>query len=268
MHPVKFICLAGIALTSGCARVSVHALREDGYATTKPEGMRYYMPKAYLLVMRIPASTAKTTNASMGGADGHIGGPRQPPAHIGPPALGAAAPAAPKGSSTDTTKSPTTSPSPTTNTSFQASSDTYVAKLIYLPNKSEPMAISESPGLFGTVTMGASLQDGWMLTSLQGSSDQKVAETLTAVASLVSAAYGGGASKAATGSPPAPGGLPGDKGTPLPPAQSELLSAGLYDFRPTGLCRLTSFETVLVPPPTILPYCVQAVAAAATTAQP
>ena len=267
MQPVKLLSLASIIIISGCAQVSVHALTPDGYATSKAEGMRYYMPKAYLLVMRIPATTAKTTTGGAGSADGNVGGPTIPPSHIGPPAPGTTPPAAPTGSSTDTSKSPTTSSIPTTDTSFQASSDTYVAKLIYLPDKTEPMAVSASPGIFGTVSIGASLQDGWMLTSLQGSSDAKVAETLTAVASLVSAAYGGGAPKAATESKPAPGSLHGSQGTPAQPAESELLSAGLYDFRSTGICRLTSFETLLVPPATILPYCPQPVASTTTTSQ-
>ena len=226
------------------------------------------MPKAYLLVMRIPATIAKTITGGRGATDANVGGQTAPPSHIGPPAPGAAPPAAPTGGSTDASKSPTISPSPTTDTSFQASSDTYVAKLIYLPDKTEPMAVSESPGLFGTVSMGASLQDGWMLTSLQGSGDEKVAETLTAVASLVSAAYGGGAPKAVTGNaPPAPGALPGRRGKHPQPAGSELLSAGLYDFRPTGICRLTSFETVIVPPTTTLPYCPQPVASTIITPQ-
>jgi hypothetical protein len=120
-----------------------------------------------------------------------------------------------------------------------------VAKLIYLPDYNRPMAISESPGLFGTVTMGASLQDGWMLTSLQGSGDSKTAETLTAAASLVSALAGGGAG-AAKAAVPKPGG--GPAGAP-PPSPTKLLPPGLYSLVYNGsgilkdVCLVRAFDT-------------------------
>jgi hypothetical protein len=247
-------------MIASCAMVSVHSLDADGNATAKPEGLRYYMPKPYLLVMRVPASGSLSTTPDTKSQIPDLGGPTAPPTHIGSPPPGATPPAAPK-ATTDGSNGPSTptGQSPTTDTSYQAFSDQYVAKLIYLPDMSQPMAISENPGLFGTVSMGATLQDGWLLTSLQGSSNQQVAETISAIASLAGAFVGGGAPKAGAGaakSAAAPGAVP-----PPSPPQPPLLSAGLYEFRYvhgvlTGLCRLVAFEDQPSPALSVLNSCV------------
>lgn len=251
-----------ILLVVGCAKVSVHPLDANGYATGKPEGLRYYMPRPYLLVMRVPASSSSQAAVNMGNQNTNLGGPNSPPSRIGPPPAGATPPKSPTGTTPadgSTGPSTPTGQSPTTDTSYQAVSEQYVAKLIYLPDMSQPMAISESPGLFGTVTMGATLQDGWLLTSLQGNSDQQVAQTISAIASLAGAFVGGGAPKAAAAAkPPAPGAIP-EQPSPAPPAP-QLLSAGLYEFRYvngalTGLCRLVAFEDPPSPALSILPSC-------------
>lgn len=104
------------------------------------------------------------------------------------------------------------------------------------------MTITESTGLFGTVSTQLTLQNGWMLTGVQNSADSKTAETISAVASLVSA-FGGGGAKSSGGSK-AVGGFNGTskENTSLPS-----LRPGLYDFRYdgygrlTGLCALTLF---------------------------
>lgn len=267
-------CVLPLLVLTGCAQVTVHALTPTGDSTNKPEGARYYLPKPYLLVMRLPPDSADTGATGGGGggssgSDGHLPKtrPKKPVSDIkpghpagpvpdGPPAPGGASGSKPSDDGSDgSPKSGTAAPAsnPTSDLSYSATNGAYVAKLIYLPDLSQPMAISESPGLLGTASMGASLQDGWMLTSLQGSSDAKVADTLSAMASLVSAAAGGGASAAAKGAkkaapPSAPGG--GQAPPPTPPP-TPLLSAGLYAFQyPSngkllGLCRMTAFE----PPP-------------------
>jgi hypothetical protein len=217
------------------------------------------MPRPYLLVMRLPATGAQsgvTTDTTRP----NIGGRTSPPGTIGPPPPGSILPGAPSNPKTDSGQSaggPSSGgQTPITDTSYQAVSDEYVAKLIYLPDMSQPMAVTESPGLFGTVSMGASLQDGWMLTSLQGSGDTKTAETIGAIASLVSSLQGGAAKPPAAAKPP--GGLPEEVQVPQP----QLLSAGLYDFTYRsgtigGMCRLASFEQTPNPPPTVLPFCYQ-----------
>ena len=211
-------------------------------------------PNRTLLVMRVPASNTGNQNPNLGGQN-------PPPAHIGAPPAGAMPPAPPNGTTTPNGSNGPSTPtgqSPTTDTSYQAVSDQYVAKLIYLPDMSHAMAISESPGLFGTVTMGATLQDGWLLTSLQGNSNQQVAETISAIASLAGAFVGGGAPKAGAAAAARPGALPGPP-TAVPSAP-QLLSAGLYEFRYvngvlTGLCRLVAFEDQPSPALSVLPSC-------------
>jgi hypothetical protein len=66
-----------------------------------------------------------------------------------------------------------------------------MVRLIYLPDYTHPMAINENPGLFGLASMKPTLQDGWMLTSLEGSGDSKTAETIGAVAQLIGSVEGG-----------------------------------------------------------------------------
>jgi hypothetical protein len=265
MSTVAFLCGCGL-IVSACAKVSVIPLDTNGNATFKAEGMRYYMPRPYLLVMRLPATssqsgvTSETTRPNMGGRT-------SPPSIIGPPPPGSIPPGGPSPNKTDNGQ-PSGGPSsggqtPITDTSYQAVSDQYVAKLIYLPDMSQPMAVTESPGLFGTVSMGASLQDGWMLTSLQGSGDTKTAETIGAIASLVSSLQGGAAKPAAAAK--APGALTPEEVNVLQP---QLLSAGLYDFMYrdgtlAGMCRLASFEQTPNPPLTVLPFCYQVSPAAA-----
>jgi hypothetical protein len=164
-----------------------------------------------------------------------------PPTGGGPEPAGGSDPGSgQKGANNQTT---TASAPAAGNTSYQAVSNRYVAKLIYLPDYSKPMAVSETTGI-GTVNLAANLQDGWQLTSLQGSADSKVAETLTALASLVSAATG-----AATGTGAAKPSIkaPGGPGAP-PPAPESALAPGLYafDYGPdgalNGLCLMTAFD--------------------------
>ena len=103
------------------------------------------------------------------------------------------------------------------------------------------MAMKQSAGI-GTVQVKPTLQDGWMLTSLDATADSKVSDSLQALASLVGSALGAssgtktaGAAKSAL---PAPSGPPG-KGQPpqLPPdlvsyygKSNGILRPGLYRF--------------------------------------
>jgi hypothetical protein len=67
----------------------------------------------------------------------------------------------------------------------------YSVKLVYLPDYSHPMSLQMKSGWFGTTTMAPTLTDGWMLASLNGSADAGTANTISALAALVT---GGGSS--------------------------------------------------------------------------
>jgi hypothetical protein len=232
-------------LLAGCASINVKPLDADGkrILPNADAGLRYYLPKPYLLVMRLPADpksaalpdsvpanppNANTTpnapppvqnKASHPAAIGHAG--------AGNPPGGAAAPAAKPdpGAGVDSPKTPAIDQSQSPgagaavgSTQFTASSPTYVAKLIYLPDYSKPMAITTSTGV-GTVNLGAQLQDGWMLTSLQASSDSKTADILTSIASAITGSLGAATGSSAAKKAGPPGGGP-----------QALLPAGLYMF--------------------------------------
>jgi hypothetical protein len=267
--------LAGL---SGCAQISVQHLTPDGSAASGAAGLRYYLPKPYLLVTLLPPSSASTA-PSTGSVQQKIAtpppiAPNPPPvppggpaAAVPPPAAGLSNPpgavptpqpvhtragaGAAQGQSTPgatTTPAGQTSAAPSTDTSFQANNDQYMVKLIYLPDLSNPMTINITAGLFGTASFQPTLQDGWMLTSLQGSTDNSQAVQLAE--SVISAAAGAG-SKAATGgtTTKAGGGPTGSAALVaalLPP--NTVLSPGLYAFsydhssgRLIGVCAVTYF---------------------------
>jgi hypothetical protein len=124
----------------------------------------------------------------------------------------------------------------TADVSFTASGPQYMMKLIYLPDYQHPMGITGKTGLWGTSSFQPTLQDGWMLTSLNASADSQTAQTLTALGSIVSSVVGGGAggaakaAKSATGgATPAPGSNPQGGAAPSVLDQA-VLRPGLYKF--------------------------------------
>jgi hypothetical protein len=250
---------------SGCAQVTIRALNSDGTVSTdKAKGLRYYTPRPYLLVMRLPPEKS----ASEGQTQDLTPPPAQdlPPAHrtrpgqpVAPrPGAGAAdadastKPTSPSGQQNSPTPYSTTS-SPPTDTGYLASNSQYVAKLIYLPNLAEPLAVTATTGI-GSVNIGAVLQDGWMLTSLQAGADAKVAETITALAALASAIGGAvvGKPPTAAATPPKPTGAGPPPSAPSPPTPP-LLTPGLYTFRYVdgyySLCAASLFEPRINPSP-------------------
>jgi hypothetical protein len=103
--------------------------------------------------------------------------------------------------------------------------------------------------------MQPALQDGWMLTSLDASDDSKVAETLTALASLVGSATTGGAGTAAKAAKTKPGLQQLTTTGIIPDFSDEILKPGLYKFvyddasgQLKGLCRVTEFTSEGVKP--------------------
>jgi hypothetical protein len=201
---------AGILLASCAPRIAATPLAPDG-ATPLPgaaSGFRYFLPRPYLLVMEIPAGArvrvAVPTDAP------------KPPEHPGPGRLrtGAASPskkstAAAADDSGGGDKQGSQSPAAPGNTGFLASSPTYMAKLIYLPNYSQPMAVTMDTGLFGTASMQLTLQDGWMLTNVSANGDNsKLADVVTAALGAVGGAVTGGASNAVSAATKKTGGSP------------------------------------------------------------
>ncbi|MFL9992905.1 hypothetical protein PQR34_18615 [Paraburkholderia sediminicola] len=187
MNSRVLIGVASLILAS-CASVTSVPLNPDGTDATansnKVKGIRYYIPKPYLLVTALPASPASSVSDAT-----------LPQAHKKPEAQGGGDTAS-KNTDTQLPQSNT----PTANasdTSFTAATAQYVVKLIYLPDYSQPMALQMHSGMFGTVSEAPTLQDGWMLTSMSGSSNSGVADALSAIASIVSGAKGGAATSTA-----------------------------------------------------------------------
>jgi hypothetical protein len=229
--------IAGVYFTlSNCASVSILPLNPNGTVdTTQAPGLRYYMPKPYLLVTVIPPPPQKPTDPRL---------LRAPPAPAPPP------PPGPGGGPDDGSQkaAPTGSPSPSSDLSYQLGSSTYLLKLIYLPDMSKTMAINLTPSILGTSSVQPTLQDGWMLTSLQASADNTKA--LDDMTTLASAILGGGTKAASStssktakadllgpGTPPPPDNLP----PPLPPGLYEFGYDGLGHLY--GLCPVSLFQS-------------------------
>lgn len=110
---------------------------------------------------------------------------------------------------------------------------------------SKTMAINLVPGIFGTSSFQPTLQNGWMLTSMQGSADNTKA--LDDFTTLATALVGGGA-KGAAGTAAAKtkaAAIPGEKALPT---EDPVLPPGLYEFRYDengrliGLCTIDTFS--------------------------
>ncbi len=266
---LNVILVTSLCLLTGCAGVTVTPLQADGYTKVpKAEpGLRYYMPMPYLLVTELPPNTTTLGTGSPSGTDIVAPPPSSPwdtnvPDGAIPPSINsnsqapaapahaakAGAPAAGDGTSqqTNTGSSSQGSPSPISDTSFGGSTPQYVVKLIYLPDMSRPMAMTESTGLWGTSEMKPTLQDGWMLTSLDATADSQTAEVLQALGSIAGGAAGsstgtssagkaaGKAATAVAGGPPK-GGQPPDLSSYYT-KNGGILRPGLYrfDFDPNG----------------------------------
>lgn len=192
---------------AGCASVNAVPLSANGERVGTVEGIRYYMPAPYLLVTDLPVSpkdaatdvsTAQTggSGTSRGGtATGSTGSTSSPKAGGGD-----------AGTKDQTTAAAPAAPS--TDTSFQALTSGHLIKLVYLPDLSHPMALQMRTGIFGNAAFAPTLQDGWMLTNLNGSADSGGPQTLQALASILgsvgSMGVGGAPAVAAQGKKSAP----------------------------------------------------------------
>ncbi|HYK02249.1 MAG TPA: hypothetical protein VE974_10865 [Thermoanaerobaculia bacterium] len=208
------------AFFMACASVTVTPLAPDGTALTgKAEGVRYYLPKPYLLVTELPSETASSTPATNAPkSSNQVPAPQNPavPSPFTPP---------PGGDGGEKKEDASAAGAPSTNTSFAASNSRYVLKLIYLPDLEHPMSIRIRAGL-GTAQMKPTLQDGWMLTGLDASADAKTAEILTSIAGIIGAIKGGGGDAGGG----APGGGPGQERDCELCYSPTVLRPGLYKF--------------------------------------
>lgn len=253
--------LACTSLLGGCASINVQQLDAAGNASGAP-GLRYYMPRPYLLVTEVPAPPTSgdalpqqkqpvgvpppNVNGDAHAADGQRVGAAKGDAKKDKADKADETDKADKtadGKGTDPSASTaTTAASAGTDASYQHAFGTYQIKLVYLPDLSRPMVMTVSAGI-GTVSMQPTLVDGWMLTSFQGSADSKVAETLTAVAQLVTAQLGPATAAAGTAGSSAKKSSDGKVGA----APAPLLGPGLYSLEYdangiiAGVCAVTLF---------------------------
>lgn len=183
--------LIGCAVASSlcaCASIDSIPLNSDGTAASGVHGVRYYLPKPYLLITELPSAPNPTSNntnpgnsaplAAGGGSQGGGGGGNG---------------SGQQGGNSQGTQPQTAAPSSgPADTSFSATMAQYAVKIVYLPDFSHPYALQMSAGFFGTGSFAPSLQDGWMLTSLNGSSDNS--SMLSAIASMIGGGGGSGSS--------------------------------------------------------------------------
>ena len=248
-----------------CSGVSVHALHVDGTIDdAQAEGLRYYMPHPYLLVAELPTpltkkvtkTTTETTTTSQDALQREAAPPPADAKSAGP-ATGSKSDG---GDTTETKQDQTGAGGSNTDLSFSAIVGNYQLKLIYLPDYSKPMSIQLKTGLFGTASYNPTLQDGWMLTSLNGSATSDGANALQAFATVVTAVKSTVASHGTGNATPmtaAPGKTTTVREEKTDTTTTELhwgaaLRPGLYEFsydvRGTliGLCRVSSFPSRLV----------------------
>jgi hypothetical protein len=184
------VCAAFVVLSGCAATITSLPLQPGGSKDASQEpGIRYYLPKPYLLVTELPVApiaasqnptTTTTTKTPMVRAAPAPGGTDDS-----------------KKTQTDNTQQPqsATPTAPSSDTSFSAAMASYAVKLVYLPDYSHPMALQVKSGWFGTTTLAPTLTDGWMLASLNGSVDSGTANTISALSGLVSGGGGGGGGK-------------------------------------------------------------------------
>ena len=187
-------CSLALAATS-CASISAVPLNPDGTKAEKQaEGIRYYMPKPYLLVAELPlvkkaeekrGATPKGEKSEKPAVESMDSKPDKPKEEKKPD---------PKNEPDEPAEKADSAMAAGSSTSFFAGTPHYVMKLVYLPDMTRPMALTASGGWFGTATVKPTLQDGWMLTNLDGSVDSKLPETITALGAALGlgAKSGGG----------------------------------------------------------------------------
>jgi hypothetical protein len=170
MRPISLVLLLAV-LNVGCARMVVK--RNPG---PNDRGIRFYRPKPYLFIG--PSGGGQPSDGQSVATDGSEGTttPKEKAVAYEEP-MRAPAP------NPDATKADTKKAS-------QLADKTAISVTMhieYLPDYNEEYSIRVTPGL-GQASLKVSLQNGWNLNSVDEATDQKYAEILGSVASLVGAA--------------------------------------------------------------------------------
>jgi len=205
------LVIAGILLT-GCASITAIPLQADGKRKggDVEKGIRYYTPKPYLLVMELPAPPNPPGTSGDGKKE----------KDVKKPAGDGNGKQADGDKNASQTNSPTAQPS---DTSFSVTNPIYTAKIVYLPDYSQPMVLQMKGGVFGNTSMAPTLQDGWMLTSLTGSVDSGGAAIVSAITQMVGSIWGSAGAAAKTT-------VTKEFAAP-PPWSNTVLPPGLYEFK-------------------------------------
>jgi hypothetical protein len=277
MAKTMILCLS--VLLSSCASLDVVPLDAKAEMALDGAAPGFRIPRMtpYLVVAQLPARPTTAPQADPAAAPvvappkvkkhGGLPPPPKKPGRV-PQAPVVAGPAGPPGSpggdpaptTADSASAPSTPAGSGSDTTFTASSDTFVMRIIYLPDYEHAVAVRARSGLFGSSSLQMSLQNG-MLTSLNGKVDNsKAADVAVAALSALTTIATGGASKAATAA--APGGKPRVAAdgtiakTPKPP-----LRPGVYAFvpisglSPLGVCAVAYFTPKGIEPPTDASKC-------------
>ena len=252
------VILCSFALLAACSRVRVVPLNPgtDERTCDAQEGIRYFLPKPSLLVTEglATAQGTRRPEALARSADQRKRSTDAEDLSKDAEQLAAEATTPPADSTTphgDSTRTP--SPGPSTpapgkpNTILGPTGPTnYTITVRDLPNYSQPMTMYVPWALGGSATFTPTLHDGWMLTSINATSDTNTSETLTALAAM-GTARGGTARQVAAMGPSQDGERP--QRTPT------LREPGLYAFiddqgQFEGLTRVAEFplKEIAVPP--------------------
>ena len=140
------------------------------------KGIRFYRPKAYLFIG--PSGGAQPSDAQPSATDGAKGTSKakaKPAAYQEVIEVREPIPAPNEADSTLSDQPP------------DKTAMTVTMRIEYLPDYNEEYSIRVTPGL-GQASLKVTLQNGWNLNSVEEATDQKYAEILGSVASLVGAA--------------------------------------------------------------------------------
>ncbi len=217
------------------------------------QGFRIPRMTPYLVVAELPGKTTSVTPNAGGAA---AAGKKVVAALPAPPPGGGLVPGAPvaagpfgPGAADATPAADASTPAPAvgtgSDTSFVAQTDTFVMKIVYLPDYSHAVAVRVKSGLFGASSLQLSFQNG-MLTAVGGKVDNsKAADVATAALQAIASVATGGAAKAAAAA--APGAAPGAGETAITKPDKPPLRPGIYAFvpvtsrSPLGVCTVAYF---------------------------
>jgi hypothetical protein len=215
------------------------------------QGFRIPRMTPYLVVAQLPGKTTSVTpdagGAAVVGKKGAAGLPAPPPGGGlipgAPVAAGLHGPGSADAGSTADAGTPAATAGTGSDTSFVAQTETFVMKIVYLPDYSHAVAVRVKSGLFGASSLQLSFQNG-MLTAVGGKVDNtKAGDVAVAALQAITSIATGGASKAGA----APGAAPsaGQKAVSKPDGPP--LHPGIYAFvpvssgSPLGVCTVAYF---------------------------